>query len=43
VEIKQEKYEEVVRDLILVKLKKVEVWGKTGTNWAKEKKVSGRR
>ena len=40
VEMKQEKYEEVVRDLILVKLKKVEVWGKTGTNWAKEKKVS---
>lgn len=40
VEMKQEKYEEVVRDLILVKLKKVEVWGKTGTNWAKEKKAS---
>jgi hypothetical protein len=41
--MKQEKYEDVVRDLILVKLKKVEVWGKTGTNWAKEKKVWTRR
>jgi hypothetical protein len=39
VEMKQEKYEEVVRDLILVKLKKVEVWTKTGTNWTKEKKA----
>lgn len=37
--MKQEKYEEVVRDLILVKGKRVEVWAKNGTTWTREKKV----